>query len=204
MRTALDLSTALRALGVKGAEGLLDLLGVVQPVLLIGDVSRLSPPILPPTSWIGGQTFGTVLNVPIMQFRSLAKGGAWCRINVDTQSNGNNIRFNVTDNPVVVPAPVTMVNLRAAHQPSLVVGIKGSIVKAVADAAFNDDEHPNLRGDSFGRAAPIAAQPVYVPSRQTLEIAAEDLGTLSVLVVSTLWEDVPSSPPADALTASLP
>ena len=202
MRNQLDLTAFLRSIGVKGSEGSLDLLGVLQPSVIVADLSALASPILPPSSLMGGFQAGTVANVPVMSFTNLSKGGSWLRFGADTQAAINHLRFNVTDAPLVLPAPTLLVNIRTAHQPSLVVGVRDSILRATADAAFNDDLHPTLMGAGFARG-PVEPQPIYIPSGFTFEIAAKDNGAASQLIFSSLWQDVPVPPPADALTATL-
>lgn len=198
MQNQYDLTALLRAIGVKGPEGFIELLGVMQPVLVVGDLSSMGPSVIPPMSVMGGFSFGLLGEQVVFQFTNQSKGGSFVRFNADSNGGTNEIVWAVVETPMVPTAPTALTNHRASHQRSLVVGT----LSREAIAPLGQTTNPSLRGVSAG--APLMGAEVYVPLGSALLLLESVGGASSSLAVSTLWRDVPVPPGADAFTATLP
>lgn len=199
MQNQFDLSAALRGMGVKGPEGFLEILGVMQPVAIVADLAAMGPAVIPPMSVMGGSRDGILGEAPVFQLRNLAKGGSWCSFTADTNSNPNSVHWSILEAPLVLTAPTALTNVRSGHQPSLVTGESGTSVLPIVGLTLLD---PVFSG--FNRGTPFNVPQVYIPSGFTLAFTTELDGSSAFLFVSTLWRDVPVPPGSDALTATLP
>lgn len=202
MPNQLDLSAALRAIGVKGAQGFLDLLRALQPTVQLADLSEMGPAILAPTSLMGTRRFGIALARPVIQMTTLAKGGSFVRFQVGADTDNAEISFNVVDlavDPIPFLNPTALRNIRVAHQPSVVTGFSGT---SLPSSPLLGEEAPNLAG--LNRQVVLGGGWIYVPSGRTLALQSNTIGATSALLMVSQWRDVPVPPGADALTATLP
>lgn len=185
-----DLTAALRALGVKGNEGKLDLVELLQPTLQVGDISAMGPAILPPTSAIGGQQSGLAGSFAVIQITGSTKAG--CFIQFDGFSSSSNVVYwQVLDTPLALTGAIALDNVRIAHQASTASGQKGT---SIPGFPIRNSKPQFL----FGNSSPV----IYVDPGRFLTITGSALGAL--LVASTVIQDVPVQTPPDAAAATLP
>lgn len=189
MENQADLTAALRSLGVKGSEGYLDLLGLIQPTAQMLDLAAMGPAVLPPMSAFGARNgIPGAGNHSTITLRSLSKGGSFIAFSGFSTSSVQQLFANILDTAPALVGPLPLTNVRIAHQPSNAVGEVGHTVGPL----WAHNESPLL---------PILSGTWYVSSGRALVIQGSANLTL---MASFVVQDVPVPPPADALTAALP
>lgn len=190
MKTDFDLSALLRALGVKSAEGKLDLLGLLQPTVTIADLTGMSPAVIPPTSAIGGRANPHAVNFSIIQITTAARGGAYVQFAAGPSPN-TFAHWVVVAVPFTLVGPDTLIPQRLGHQAATITGTRGSSVAGITGI-----------GPNFPQLAVGVGHTIYLPRGFTFAMSGQSAN--QQISLSAIVQDVPADVPADAAIASLP
>ncbi len=185
-----DLTALLRAIGVKGAQGKLDLVELIQPTIQVGDLSAMSPAILPPSSSFGGFQAATAGEFTVFQIEPAHKGGSFVQWTI----NNNALEFTIWRTNAI-PAvfdtgPTALDGQRTSHQPSTARVSRGASI--VGDPGRN--VHPNIQNRQ--------SQLIYLPS--DLFLIIESRAVAEAIYINADIQDVPVQLPPDAAAATLP
>jgi len=113
----------LDAVGVERADQP-DLIHGVQPVVVLGDHSAQTSPILPPTAWAGGSRGAIAGAYGCLEFTSRASGGSYLRQITGHCGVSNPWRMLINQSPgtlanVVTPAKQEMAPVSTVSQPRI-------------------------------------------------------------------------------------
>jgi len=184
-----DLTALLRGIGVKGTQGKLDLVELLQPTLQVGDLAAMGPAILPPMSAFGGQQGALLAEFSCFQLTISNKGGSYIQFTAFSTVN-NIISWEVLDVALPLSPSATLVNVRLAHQASTVTAARGNNVGGLT-------LRQNRPQFLFG-----GVQTIFVEPGRFLFVQGSS--TNALISGQFLVQDVPVQLPPDAGTATLP
>ena len=104
-----NLSVWMDALGFKRRDQP-EVIHAVQPVVILGDQSALTAPILTPAAWFGGNRTGVAAEYTYIQLTSKAPGGTYLRQIYLGVVTAGTAAFRLTD------APIALGNLNAMNR----------------------------------------------------------------------------------------
>lgn len=178
----LNLHEWIRRLGVRRSGWAPEFLETVQPVQVVGDVSALVPPLLPPTALSGGNHAAAAGRTFACQFRCRANGGgAFLRL-VRLTCSATNVWFWFIGAPVVMSTTVVCPSINMGPDPVLStfeVGDQAGVLwTATRSQNFCLANTPLVLDDAF-----------FVPSGSVFY--AENLTGAGQGLVSITWQEVP-------------
>jgi len=178
---AFNVSQLIRELGLTSvSKEDMRVLETIQPTLLVGDMSNVTPPHVGPSALFGAVTVGAVAEVGIFELRCLAPGGGFVEwIMFATDATGGRFRISLTSSGVATP----------------VVSAGQMSRDAVVSNAFQGSVPPtglpavtivaNIDQFRFGHT------PLFVPRGSFFQIESTVLNTIAILGIG--WREVPAS-----------
>jgi hypothetical protein len=200
VRSALNLSAIFRAIGVREPRASLDLVEVAQPTLVMGDYRRLGPPIMPPTSIVGGRSLAVAFSHGWFHLFP-PPSGAWVTFHGGISSQAGIFQPNLAYVYRNVPlgsevAEVTgrdLIPTQAAPQPSRATARMGT-----SGVPADLDDHPTAV--SVGSSAPIGE--IFVPGGFVFEAVTQLFS--EEIWIEAIVQDAAVDPLPDAATATTP
>jgi len=158
----------------------------VQPVLLTGDSSDLTTPLLPPMAIIGGQFTGAAGETAMFTWRTHAAGGCFLHSVIPGSDLNEAFQYSVSVAPVTFSASLNLPPVNMGPTPVQGIGQIGSTTSAL------NDNRPTvmMRPGAF-----IAGlDRLYIPPGSEIRVQMEDLATLMRFLA--IVKDVPVAVPA--------
>jgi len=159
----------------------------VQPVLITGDASDLTTPLLTRMAIIGGQFTAAAGETSMFTWRTHAAGGCFIS-SVLPSSNGNEeFQYAISVAPVTFSASLNLPPVNMGPTPVQGVATLGSTTSAL------NDNRPTTKGSNIS-LFPGGHDRLYIPPGSELRVQMEDLATLMRFLA--IVKDVPVAVPA--------
>lgn len=185
-RGSFNVAELLRQLGLKSARDL-PVLETVQPVLPVGDASGLSPSLIAPIAWAGGEVAAVAGQYGAFQVSGRGAGGTWIRQFTTSAPGTSGLwRLNVSSTDPLAGGIATALPLldMAANPVQSVVrkGTSATLLPAATTPSWNQ-----IAATTF-----TMIDPVYLLPGSILTI--EQATVNAVFYFSVIVQDVPAAP----------
>ena len=179
-----NVAELLRQLGLKSVHEL-PIAPSVQPVLVAGDASGLTPPLLPPTAWAGATIGAVIGQLGGLQVQSLGVGGCWVRQCLFAVGQTTVIPFAITAaDPIAGGYATVLTKNEMAPDPTV------SVVRVGNDAAaLAVGDSPQWRAITSTTVPLIDA--VYVPHGWFFTI--QNANSNQISYASVMIQEVPAA-----------
>lgn len=179
---AFNVSRLIAELGLKPVDrNVLRVLESIQPTMVVGDLSDVTPPHVAPSAFFGGLLIGGVGTSGALQIQSLAQGGSFVEwLTFDSANTTATFSIQTTDPGL----PTILAGFQASRDPIVGIARRGDIAVVTVDA-------PVISQDAA--IISFAPRPIFVPRGQFFLIQLGGTTATSNALFGIGWREVPAS-----------